>query len=176
MSEQPEKRVNDIMIPLRSYMVISKSCKIEDAVKVLYRAYSQRTKGSAGHRSVIVCDDYGNPLGLITFRSVLQALEPFFAKAQNLSVPVFWEGLFSERCRSEAAKCVEEIMHPISVITLDANDTLIKAAHAMIKHKLGTLPVKKNNLIVGMVRVNEVFEEVYSCMSNNEDFENAIIS
>ncbi|SFH43280.1 CBS domain-containing protein [Desulfotomaculum arcticum] len=176
MSDQPEKRVTDIMIPLRSYKIISKSCKIEDAVKVLYRAYSQRTKGGAGHRSVIVCDDYGNPVGLITFRSVLQALEPFFAKAQNLSVPVFWEGLFSERCRSEAVKSVEEIMHPISLITLDANDTLIKAAHAMIKHKLGTLPVIKNNRIVGMVRVNEVFEEVHNCMINVEDMENAVIS
>ncbi|MBF7084566.1 CBS domain-containing protein [Desulfallas sp. Bu1-1] len=176
MSEQPEKRVGDLMIPLRNYKVISQECTIEEAVKVLHHSFYKRGKGGQGHRSVIVCDDYGNPVGLVTFRSILQALEPFFARANRLSVPIFWEGLFSERCRAEAKKSVLEIMHPINVITLDANDTLIKAAHAMIKHKLGTLPVKKNNRIVGMIRVNELFEQIYDQMTDAEHLENAFIS
>ncbi len=165
MSERSEKRVGDIMLPVNSYKVISHTCTVEDAVKVLYRAFYQRSKGGQGHRTVIVSDDYGNPLGLVTFRSVLQALEPFFAKAQHFTVPIFWEGLFSERCRAEVKKNVTEIMHPINVIALDVNDTLIKAVHAMIKHKLGTLPVKKNDNLVGMVRVNELFTEVYEQMT-----------
>jgi len=176
VSERFEKKVGDLMISLRNYKVISKDCTIEDAVKVLHNTFYQRGKGGQGHRSVIVCDEHGNPLGLVTFRSILQALEPFFARAQNLSIPVFWDGLFSERCRGEATKNVEEIMHPINVITLDVNDTLIKAVHAMIKHKIGTLPVKNNNRIVGMVRVNELFEEVYGQMSCDHQLESVFIS
>jgi len=175
VSEQTEKKVGDIMIPVRNYKVISHTCTVADAVAVLYRAFYQRSKGGQGHRSVIVSDDYGNPLGLITFRSVLNALEPFFAKAQHLSVPVFWEGLFSERCRVEAQKNVKEIMHPINVISLDVNDTLIKAVHAMIKHKLGTLPVKKNNRLVGMVRVSELFEEVHGLVAGAHGLKDAYI-
>lgn len=174
MSEQPEKRVRDIMIPVRNYKTISHHATVEDAIKLLYRSFYQRGKGVQSHRSVIVYDDYGNPLGMVTFRSVLQALEPFFAKAQKLSVPIFWEGLFTERCQSEAKKNVKEIMHPFNFIALDVNDTLIKAVHAMIKHKLGTLPVTKNNHLVGMVRVNEIFEEVYNVIEGVEYLEDAV--
>lgn len=176
MSEQPEKKVGDIMIPVRNYKIISHSCTVAEAIVVLHRAFYQRGKGGQGHRSIIVSDDYGNPLGMVTFRSILNALEPFFAKAQHLSVPVFWEGLFSERCRVEAQKSIKEIMHPINVIALDANDTLIKAVHAMIKHKLGTLPVKKNNRLVGMVRVNELFEEVHELVVGTQSLEDVYIS
>lgn len=174
MSDQPEKRVGDVMIPVRNYKTISHNCTVEDAVKLLHRSFYQHGKSGQSHRSIIVCDDYGNPLGMVTFRSVLQALEPFFARAQNLSVPVFWEGLFTERCRAEARKSVKEIMHPFNFVALDVNDTLIKAVHAMIKHKLGTLPVKKNNRLVGMVRVNEIFEEVKNVMNAPEYLEDAI--
>lgn len=174
MSEQPEKRVADVMIPVRNYKTISQNCTVEDAVRLLHKSFYQRGKSGYTHRSVIVCDDYGNPLGMVTFRSVLQALEPFFARAQNFSVPIFWEGLFSERCRAENQKNIKEIMHPFNFIALDINDTLIKAVHAMIKHKLGTLPVTKNNHLVGMIRVNEIFEEVHNVMVDLEYFEDAI--
>ncbi|WP_347490690.1 CBS domain-containing protein [Desulfoscipio sp. XC116] len=176
MSEQLEKRVSDIMIPVRNYKVVSHSCTVADAVKVLHRGFYQHGNiGGQGHRSVIVSDDYGDPLGMVTFRSVLQALEPFFARADNLSVPTFWEGLFTERCVSEAQKNIKDIMHPINVIALDTNDTLIKAVHAMIKHKLGTLPVKKNNRLVGMVRVNELFAEVHDLVVGAQSMEGAHI-
>ncbi|TYO97327.1 HPP family protein [Desulfallas thermosapovorans] len=171
MSEQSEKRVIDIMIPVRNYKVVSHNCTVADAIKVLHRGFYQRNAGGQGHRSVIVSDDYGNPQGMVTFRSVLQALEPFFARADRLSVPTFWEGLFTERCKHEAQKSIKDIMHPINVIALDANDTLIKAVHAMIKHKLGTLPVKKNNRLVGMVRVNELFAEVYDLVAGARSME-----
>lgn len=163
------------MIPVRNYRVVSHNCTVADAIKVLHRGYYQRNIGGQGHRSVIVSDDYGNPLGMVTFRSVLQALEPFFAKAEHLSVPTFWEGLFTERCVSEARKSIKDIMHPINVIALDANDTLIKAVHAMIKHKLGTLPVKKNNRLVGMIRVNELFSEVHDLVVGAQGMEGAHI-
>lgn len=164
------------MIPLRNYKRISQDCTIEEAVKVLHHSFYTRGKGGQGHRSVIVCDNYGDPVGLVTFRSILQALEPIFAKASHFSVPLFWDGLFSERCRAEAKKSVLEIMHPINVITLDANDTLIKAAHAMVKHRLGTLPVRKNNRIAGMIRVNELFEQIYDQMIDAERLESVFIS
>ncbi len=172
MSENPEKRVRDVMIPVRNYKTISHTCKVEDAVK-LYINFFARKAGQA-HRSLIVCDDYGNPLGMVTVRSILQALEPLFARAQNFSVPLFWEGLFTERCRVVSQKSVTEVMYPINFIALDVNDTLIKAVHAMMKHKLGTLPVKKDNTLVGVIRVNEVFSELYNIVAGNDFYESAV--
>lgn len=176
MPEQAEKKVADVMIPVRNYKTISHHCTVEDAVTLMHKSFYQRGKNGLGHRSVIVCDDYGNPLGMVTFRSILQALEPFFARASKFSVPIFWEGLFSERCKAEGSKNIKEIMYPFNFVALDVNDTLIKAVHAMIKHKLGTLPVTRNNQLVGMIRANEVFEEAYSVMVDHELFEEAVTS
>lgn len=171
MSEQPEKKVSDIMIPIRYYKTISHSCTVRDVIIVLYRALNLRDKGGQGYQYVIVSDDYGNPVGLVTFRSVLQAIEPFFAKAEKLSIPVFWDGLFSQRCRAEAKKNIKDIMYPINVIAIESSDILIKAVHAMIKHKLGALPVKQDGCLVGMLRENELFEEVHSQVANDKSFE-----
>lgn len=169
MSEQSEKRVGHVLVPMENYKTISHNCTIEDAVRLLHKSFALRGKGEYVHRFLIVYDDQGNPLGMVGFRSILQALEPFFVRNQNLSIPVFWEGLFSQRCRAVTGKNIKEIMSPFHFIALDANDTLIKAVHAMIKHKLETLPVLKDGCFVGMVRMNEIIDEVYGVMMDELD-------
>jgi len=172
MSESLEKKVGDIMIPIRNYKIVSENCTVEDAVKVLYRSFYQRGKGGSGHKSIIVCDNNGNHLGLVDFRSILRTLEPRYAKFQKCAVSVFWEGLFNDKCKSQSVKVVKDIMQPIDSITLDANDPLIKAVLVMNGKKLDILPVKKNNRIVGMVRERELFEEAHNqmvCLSRLTD-------
>ena len=57
-------------------------------------------------------------------------------------------------------KKVKDIMQPLELITINIDDSLLKAVHLMLKHKLGTLPVLDADLVVGMVRNNEVFNEI----------------
>lgn len=164
-----EKRVKDIMIPIDEYSSVSANSTVKDAISILKKSFCPDTDDSCnGHRTVLVYDNH-QLVGLITFRALLTAIEPRFMKVDQWAVPVFWEGLFTERCREEARKKVKDIMTPITLVTLDANDTIIKAVHAMIKHKLGSLPVVKDGAVAGMVRITEIFHEISSLVTEQSD-------
>lgn len=155
-----EKRVKDIMTPIEEYSTVDAGSTVKEAIAILKKSYCpDDTSSCSGHRTVLVHED--NKLtGILTFRALLTAIEPRFIKVDQWAVPVFWEGLFTERCREESRKMVKDVMTPLSLVALEAEDTIIKAVHAMIKHKLGTLPVTKGGQIVGMVRINEIFNEI----------------
>jgi len=155
-----EKRVKDIMTPIGEYSSISVNSTVGEAISVLKKSFCPIENAPCnGHRTVLVHDN-NKLIGILTFRTLLTAIQPRFMKVDQWAVPMFWEGLFTERCREEAAKKVKDILTPINLVALDADDTIIKAVHAMIKHKLGSLPVVKNGSMVGMVRINEIFDEI----------------
>jgi CBS domain-containing protein len=160
MAAQSEKKVKDIMTTISDYSSVSADSTVGEAITVLKKSFCPSDNGPCnGHRTVLVYDK-NEMVGLITFRVLLTAIEPRFMKVDQWAVPVFWEGLFTERCREEARKKVREIMTPIKLVVLDAEDTIIKAVHAIIKHKLGSLPVVRDGAVVGMVRINEIFHEI----------------
>jgi len=164
-----EKRVKDIMIPIGEYSSVSANCTVGEAIGVLKKSFCPELEEPCNsHRTVLVYD--GNtPVGLITFRGLLTAIEPRFMKVDQWAVPVFWEGLFTERCREEAVKKVRDIMTPITLVALDADDTIIKAVHAMIKYKLGSLPVIRDGVFAGMVRITEIFHEISSLVTEQTE-------
>ncbi|MCL6558863.1 MAG: CBS domain-containing protein [Firmicutes bacterium] len=164
-----EKRVKDIMTPIEEYSSVSANSTVGEAVSILKKSFCPEPEAPCnGHRTVLVFDN--NKLaGMVTFRALLTAIEPRFMKVDQWAVPVFWEGLFTERCREEARKKVRDIMTPISLVTIDANDTIIKAVHAMIKHKLGSLPVVNDGTVVGMVRIAEIFHEISNLVTEHPD-------
>lgn len=155
-----EKRIKDIMTPVGEYSTVDADCTVKEAVRVLANSFCPDEGGAhQGHRTVIV-NDNGKPAGFLTYRALLTAIEPRFVKVDQWAVPIFWEGLFTERCREESKKKVRDIMTPIKLIMLDSEDTIMKAVHAMIKHKLSSLPVAKGGEVVGVVRINEIFQEI----------------
>lgn len=167
MPEKNEKRVKDIMTPIEEYSTVRVDNTVKDAIAVLKKSFcpDDLTTGK-GHRSILVLDGHGDLVGVLTLRALLKAVEPQFIKVDQWAVPVFWEGLFTDRCREEAAKEVKDIMVPVKLISLDADDTIIKAVHAMIKHKLGSLPVVKNGTVAGMVRITEIFHEISNLVAD----------
>ena len=160
MSVTSEKRVGDIMKPIEEYARVTANSTVKDAILVLKQSFCPDDSSQCRHRTILVSDDGGTPVGVLTFSTLIKTVEPRFMKVDQWAVPVFWEGLFTERCREEAQKKVGDIMIPIRFISLDAEDSMIKAVHAMLKHKLGSLPVLKDNTVVGMVRVTEIFHEI----------------
>ncbi|RJQ28116.1 MAG: CBS domain-containing protein [Peptococcaceae bacterium] len=165
-----EKKVKDLMIPIEEYSRVNINSTVKEAIMVLKESFCPAgTEHCTGHRSVLVFDDDDNLVGLLTFRSLLVAIEPRFLKVEQWAVPVFWEGLFTERCREEAQKKVKEVMHPITLVTVNAEDTIIKTVYAMIKHKLGALPVVSNGRVVGMIRITEIFNEISELVTNEPE-------
>jgi len=155
-----EKKVKDIMIPIADYSSVSVNNTVKEAIAVLQKSFCNLDTGEChGHRSVLVFDDKNRLVGLLNFRALLLAIEPRFLKMEG-GPTLFKEGFFTERSKEEAEKKVKDIMQPLELITINIDDSLLKAVHLMLKHKLGTLPVLEGDMVVGMVRNNEVFNEI----------------
>ncbi|MCL6638856.1 MAG: CBS domain-containing protein [Firmicutes bacterium] len=166
MQSVNEKRVKDIMTPIDEYSTVDANSTVKEAIAVLKKSYCpDENAPCSGHRTVLVQED-NKLVGILTFRALLTAIEPRFVKVDQWAVPVFWEGLFTERCREESRKKVKEVMTPLKLVMLEADDTIIKAVHAMIKHKLGSLPVSRDGAVVGMVRINEIFHEISALVAD----------
>ena len=167
MPETNEKKVKDLMTPIEEYSTVRADSTVKEAIAVLKKSIRPGDPAADRvHRSILILDGNGEIAGILTLRTLLQAIEPRFIKVDQWAVPVFWEGLFTDRCREEAAKKVGELMIPVKLISLDAGDTIIKAVHAMLKHKLDSLPVSRNGKIVGMVRSTEIFQEIISLVAD----------
>lgn len=162
MTLQNEKKIGDIMVSVRGCATVSSDCSLQDVVRLIKYNFSKgRNTGFWDNGFILVCDECGDQLGFVTFRSILRSLEPFFARA---GVFLSWQGLFTDRCREEARTRVKEIMKPLNAIAVNPGDTLSKAVHNMFVHRLGCLPVVENNRLVGIVRPQELFREIYQVM------------
>lgn len=161
MTAAKEKKVKEIMRPVEEYAWVKADSTVKEAILTLKQSFDpDGANRQDGHQTILVDDKKGGVQGILTFNALMRAVEPQFIKVDQWAVPVFWEGLFTERCREEAGKTVREVMIPIGEIALDADDTLLKAVHTMLKHDLNSLPVIKDKSVVGMIRIAEIFQEI----------------
>ncbi len=149
-----EKTVHDLMIPLNKCPTVSPDDTVERAITLLKEA------ASAGHQCVLVMDENSHPIGILSRRVLLQILEPKFVVTDRWALPVFWNGFFTDKCTEEAKKKVKEIMRPISLLTVEAGDPIIKAVHIMVSNHVGLLPVLTNGKVIGVLRLHEIFQEI----------------
>ena len=166
----PEKKVRDLMIPISRYSTVSTEDTVGEAIALLRKSYRRQDGGEyEGHRSVLVVDGEQRPVGILTYRELIRAIEPWFLYPSKLEeriswpveVPeIPWEGFFSERTRAEARRKVKEIMRPINLVTVEADAPLMKAVHLMVEHTVGTLPVMEAGRVIGVIRIGEIFMEV----------------
>lgn len=148
------------MVPIKDYATVPIEGSLKDAFEALDRT---------GHRALLVVDDTGNGVGYLSYRDILLALEPKYNEGMWAhtgfttevfrNYPVFFSGGFSGQCKQQASKKVKEVMSPIKV-SVDHDATLAEAVHIMAVHNLGRLPATKNDTIVGMIRLMEIFNEV----------------
>jgi CBS domain-containing protein len=165
-----EKKVKDIMIPIYDYPTVSGEATLKDAVKILMSSYTlQQNKPRTGRQCIFVVED-NELVGTFGIPELLVAIEPQYlkgtvfggTKACNIwAIPVFWEGLLTERCREVAGRMVREFMKPVDLF-VDVNDTLLKAAYYMAKHKADAVAVRNNERLAGMVRSIDIFQEISS--------------
>jgi|GEM_PF-990829 len=161
MANKGERKVKDMMRPIKDYGSVSLEQSIKDAFEVLDKT---------GHRAVLVLGEDNEPVGQLSVRDILVGLEPkyatqkwshsWFTPETFKDYPVFYyEGEFSGQCKAAAHKKVKEIMSPID-LSIDEEATIVEAVHVMTSKNVGRLPVRRGDRIVGMIRIMEIFDEV----------------
>ncbi|MFZ5631903.1 MAG: CBS domain-containing protein [Bacillota bacterium] len=157
-----EKKIVDIMVSPDNYTAVTAGAGFREIVGALKKSLT-----SGGPDTILVYDN--NLLaGFIGFGEVLNAIEAQFLKGgtyrgwtvnKEWAIPVFWEGLFTDRCIEATGKKAGEIMKPVQ-FAVETGDPLIKAVYGMTKHSTGNLPVLRDGLVAGIVRSKELFLEV----------------
>lgn len=161
MATNGERKVKDLMIPLEDYDSISSDKPLRDAFELMAKT---------GHHALLVIGKNNEPIGQLSYRDALIALEPkystgkwghsWFTPQAFENYPVFYyDGQFSAQCKAQLKKSVKEVMSSFT-ISLNEDATLSEAVHVMTNKNVGRLPVLSDGKFLGMIRLVEIFDEI----------------
>lgn len=164
----PEKTVRDIMKPLENFSTVSADTSIQNAIFILKNAIS----GDKSASQLLVFENK-TLIGIVAIQELLAAIDPPHIRDEwyrgwNISSwvrPAFWQGLFTQRCREISDKPVRDIIQAITT-TLNEKYTLSEAAYHLLRSNRDALPVTSNGMVVGIVRIHELFMEISKIMEN----------
>jgi CBS domain-containing protein len=168
------------MVPLDEYATVSDNATLADAIHALDHAQATYCQNKYRHRAILVLDNNRQPIGKISQIDALRALEPKYKEIQNqdtrgtfrhfsrmfLNSMIEYHRLFDgslDDLRKKAAKIhVSDFM-----LTLSADEcvseggTLDEAIHLLIMGHHQSLLVKRDDQIVGILRLTDVFSAVF---------------
>ena len=180
--------VKDLMVPLDEYATVSEEATLFEAVVALEQAQEtlDRTRFKYLHRAILVYDKNNNIVGKISQLDVLRALEPKYGEMgdqQSISrfgfSKKFLQSLreqfslldipFDEACRKATQVKVEKFMHtPTEGEYVDEDATLDVAIHRLVMGHHQSLLVTRGEKIVGIIRLTDVFAEIFQTMKAAE--------
>jgi CBS-domain-containing membrane protein len=180
--------VKDLMVPLDEYATVRDDASLYEAVKALEKAQEKldRERYPYLHRAILVFDKNKQIVGKISQLDVLKALEPRYSEMGDLSVISraglsvefiksimsrydLYQKTFSEMCMTASELRVKDIMYtPGSDEYVEENDSLGNAIHRLIMGHHQSLLVTRDKEIVGILRLTDVFHEVFQRMESKE--------
>lgn len=152
--------VKDVMVPISDYSTVSGEATLREAVAVLRGSFHRTGKALYGHYSVLVLDENERLIGLLTLRSLLRAVgfrdltEDIWVKAES------WGWYFMEKMQREAGVRVKDIMRPLELATVNADQPLLQAVHLLVTHQVNSLPVLEDGRVTGILRTIDVFRAI----------------
>ena len=175
------KKAKEVMVPLFEYATVNENDTLENAIKTLYKAQKIISNDDYKHRAVLVYDDTGDIVGKVSSLDVLRALEPKYSQFGNtdqlakmglsrfglscdfLHSLVENYNLWDESCETLVKKAkkrkVKEIMNSLQESEYISEDTTIaEAIHQFILGHHQSLLVQKQNKVVGILKLTDVFK------------------
>lgn len=171
-------QVKEIMIQLEEYAVVSMNATLCEAVLALKEAQTRFERSEYLHRAVLVLDESGQVVGKLSQNDVLRGLEPKYEKIGNLSKIShwelsaefiksmmknfsLWENPLENICRKATEIKVKDIMYtPAQGEFVDEDATLDEAIHKLVVGYHQSLLVTKEERVVGILRLTDVFSQV----------------
>lgn len=160
-----DKKISDLMLPLQSFQSVSSSTAASSIISLFIKDNYERLT-----QTLLLVYDNDCLAGYIDHTCFLRPIEPqklegFSARGRNInipwSIPVFWEGLFYDKCQYMTSLSADHLMKPLN-INIDINDSLLKAAYIMNSNSLRLLPVSDQNCIVGILTDSLMVTEIFS--------------
>jgi CBS domain-containing protein len=177
-------KIEDLMVPLSEYATVTVGATLFDAITALEKAQEEFDQTKYRHRAVLVLDKNSNVVGKISQHTALKALEPQYLKMAasssaahyGFSIPFLkdlqdqyslLDGALENICKKAAQTKVEDFMSKLTEGEfIDSNASLDKAIHMLVMGHYQSLMVKKDNKVVGVLRLTDVFAAVFHVMKS----------
>jgi CBS-domain-containing membrane protein len=135
-------------------------------MKKVYCEVETGTCTEAGYRASLVTNEYGHLVGIIDFRTILEALIPNIAEELTGKLTDHAKAGFMERVVLNAGVKVGDIMVDFKG-SLKVDDDLLEAVKVMHKNKAVIIPVfKEGAQLVGVIRDSDLFLAVVSVFTD----------
>ena len=177
-------RVKDLMVPLSEYAVVHSEATLAEALDELEKAQEQFDKSRYRHRAILVCDKKTSKvIGKLSQLDVIRSLEPKYEQFMEEKTfpktgmshfgfsPKFMKGILDQYqlwyeplkdiCEKAGKQKVKEIMHTLTAGEyVKENANLGEAIHQLIMGHHQSLLVTRDEDIVGILRLTDVFKEI----------------
>lgn len=176
--------VKDLMVPISEYATVVVGTPLLKAVEVLEKAQEAYTESKYQHRAILVLDENGRIIGKISQLRALKAIEPDFQATTNVDeLKTFnfsddylaklrdlyrstGQIMSKEILREAATKKVEDFMQmPTPGEFVSENSSLDTAIHRLVAGTHLSLLVIRDDIIVGVLRISDVFAAVFREMT-----------
>ena len=166
--------VNHMYVKIDDYPNISQNAPVGHAFNMMHHVLEDKIK----FRTILVLDDDDHLKGYLSMHSLIRAVgpdylqkcNPHFMKNQPISgfcqdlttLSVLWQEGFTLKLHDELNKPVSECMTPMEdQVSLD--DPIAKCLYIMLSRDVLVLPVVEDELVIGVVRLVDLFE----CIADN---------
>jgi CBS domain-containing protein len=174
--------VKDLMVPLSEYATVPEGSTLFEAVLALEKAQEEYDHTKYKHRAVLILDKEKRVIGKLSHIDVLRALEPEIDRKSEIKNLIRYGfshefvGHLRMQQRMEAAPLadlcqkavqlkVEDFMHTAAESDfIDHKATLDLAIHRLVLGNHLSLLATKDNNVIGILRLADVFAFVYHSM------------
>jgi CBS domain-containing protein len=171
-------KVKDLMVPLDEYAVVTQKSTLHDAVVALEKAQEGFKRFEHKHRAILVVDEKNKVIGSLSMHDVLMSLEPKYGGVDQeemvsrygysldflqsmLRDNVLWNEPLKFICNRATGLKVSNIMRvPEEGMYIDENATLGEAVHQLVLPKQQSLLVTRDDEVVGVLRLSDVFSQI----------------
>ena len=176
--------VKDLMVPRDEYATVSQDATLYEAVQALETAQEEldHKRYLYLHRAILAYDENKKIVGKISQLDVLRALEPKYGELGDMRTlsragfsPQFLKSLmerytlcdksFRDMCDKASKIKVKDFMYsPLEGERVEEDTSLCEAIHQLVTGQHQSLLVTKDKEIVGVLRLTDVFKEVFQMM------------
>jgi CBS domain-containing protein len=179
-----EYSIKDIMVPIEEYATVSEDANLYDAVMALEKAQADFNRSHYTHRAILILDSDKKLVGKLSQLDVLSALEPKYSEMQThtgmarygfskkfvqsmMEQYQLWDAPLTDVCKNALDVKVSEVMTAPSEGEIVGEDTTLgQAIHLLVMGQHQSLLVLKDDEIIGVLRLTDVFAAVFHTMKD----------
>jgi CBS domain-containing protein len=178
-------KVKELMVPLKEYATVYVEATLLEAVLALEKAQITLDPSLHKHRAILVLDENDKVVSKITMKHILLALEPNYGKLEGMGVlrrsgyspdlirsmledNALWAEPLQFFCERANNLKVSDFIQELSEDEyIDYHATLGEAIHQLIVYPYHSLLVIRDDEVVGILRLSDVFSKICEIIKKN---------